>query len=326
MATLADRLHDRLKRFAATLKPTLRRELLRAWREHRGALGPATVLRLLTSGASVERIVQELLTNEVINSSFARLTTALSVGSRKAALRYAALLPKAMRDVAAFDSLSPKVIDGIITLNARVIGRLGVETRFALREHIVQGFAAARTPTQIARGARDVVGLTPHQVGFVNNFDRMLREGDRTALTRVLRDKRFDGTLQRLLGKGKAGVADGPRAKMVAAYRRRLIAFNAETHVTTAAFQAQKLGNRLSWEDAIKRGMVERKTLWKRWSNSGDSRVRELHLDGTGMGGEEVPFDEPYSNGETVAGESTYRCRCLDIIFVKKLEDIVRGT
>lgn len=325
MSISAELLRRRLQRFAAGLKPELLRELLNAWELHRDVLGPGTVFRLLTSGTSIERLVKELLSDEVLTSSFARLTTALSTGSSRAAARYADLLPAAMRNVATFNTLNPRVIDGILTLNARVITRLGSEVRLSLREHVLGGLNAGLHPKVVARTARSIVGLTPNQVGFVTNFDRMLREGDRQALSRALRDHRFDSTLQRLLGAGKPGIADAPRARMVNAYRRRLIAHNAETHVQTAALQAHKLGNRLSWEDAISRGMVERTQLFKRWSNSGDARVREEHLDGTGMGGEEVPFDEPYSNGENIAGESTFRCRCIDIIFVKSLEAIVRG-
>jgi hypothetical protein len=31
-----------------------------------------------------------------------------------------------------------------------------------------------------------------------------------------------------------------------------------------------------------------------------------------------VPFDDTYSNGEMVPGESTYNCRCVSIVFVAR--------
>ncbi len=56
----------------------------------------------------------------------------------------------------------------------------------------------------------------------------------------------------------------------------------------------------------------------KRWVNARDSRVRELHRDGgSGVGGEVVPLDQPFSNGLMHPGDpngsakQVIQCRCV---------------
>ena len=46
----------------------------------------------------------------------------------------------------------------------------------------------------------------------------------------------------------------------------------------------------------------------KEWINSGDSRVRDEHLDGSGVGGEIVELDAKFSNGLSEPGEPNCRC------------------
>jgi hypothetical protein len=102
---------------------------------------------------------------------------------------------------------------------------------------------------------------------------------------------------------------------MTTAYRKRMEAFNAETQARTAALDAQRLGQRLSWQDAIDRGIVKTDELYRTWVSVGDDRVRPEHVE---MDGEEQPYEQPYSNGETVPGESTYNCRCIEKYTVGK--------
>ena len=114
---------------------------------------------------------------------------------------------------------------------------------------------------------------------------------------------------------------DGPAAprvlteqqidRMTDAYRKRMLALNTETQTRTMALDATRAGQRGSWEDAIANGVVDRSRLRRVWVAVDDARTRPEHraLDGT-----EVSWDAPYPNGETVPGESTYNCRCIERI------------
>jgi len=102
---------------------------------------------------------------------------------------------------------------------------------------------------------------------------------------------------------------------MVAAYEQRMIAFNANTIAKTAALDAMKLGQQLSWDSAVANGIVDGDHLVKTWVTVGDDRVRDEHA---ALEGETVPADEAYSNGEGVPGESTYNCRCISSFHMEK--------
>lgn len=109
------------------------------------------------------------------------------------------------------------------------------------------------------------------------------------------------------------GLTEEQIARMTDAYRRRMLAFHAETISRTATLDAFKLGQKLSWDDAIAKGIVDGDRLQKQWIGVGDSRERPEHV---AMNDEVVGADEPYSNGEQIPGESTYNCRCLSRFFV----------
>jgi hypothetical protein len=92
-----------------------------------------------------------------------------------------------------------------------------------------------------------------------------------------------------------------------------MVAFNAETHSRTIALDSHKMGQRLSWVDAVERGIADRAKLRRRWVTVGDSRVRPEHVK---MNGETVGFDEPFSNGQVTPGESEWNCRCIVRVFL----------
>jgi hypothetical protein len=92
-----------------------------------------------------------------------------------------------------------------------------------------------------------------------------------------------------------------------------MTAFNAETNARTAALDAQRSAQRLVWEEAIESGAVARGDVTKTWRGVKDERERPEHL---AMEGETVQFDQPFSNGEMIPGESTYNCRCIQVIRV----------
>ena len=114
---------------------------------------------------------------------------------------------------------------------------------------------------------------------------------------------------------GTSGIPQDRVDAYVDAYRRRLIALNADAHAKTASLQAMKGGQRQAWEDAIRRGIVLRTDLIRRWRTVGDSRVRPEHRE---LHGVEVGFDERFPNGEMIPGDSTWNCRCLAYTYLAR--------
>jgi len=306
MSPAARLFHLRLERRAANLAPELRSALVRGYARLRLVVSDADLETFIRS-PSAERLLSETLTPPQIDAAFAPVSRALRDGVEAATKALAKDLPGAAKGVAP-NPLSPQVVQGIRELNTRVMTTLGEDTRETVRAFVENGLRDGRGPKDIARGIRDILGLAPNQEAAVRNFRRMLEEGDAEALTRLLRDRRFDGQIEKAFAGD--GLSEAQIDKMTAAYRQRFVAFHAETVARTASLDAQRLGQRLTWEDAVARGEVDGSRLTKRWSGVLDDRERPTHL---AMEGETVPWDRPYSNGQDIPGDDEYNCRCLSM-------------
>ena len=304
---------NRIKRRAGQLSPRLAAALLRAWDKVRSSYSESEVASLITTGR-VDAVLERVFSQEVVNSAMMPVRETLRTGVFDGARSFTRDIPAA-RIRGGFDSLSPNVIEGIRTLETRVVTTLDDEARETVRQTVTRGLTDGASPRAVARELRSVIGLAPNQEAAISNFRKMLENGDREALTRALRDKRFDGTLKKALGEGGTGLRGEQVDRMVEQYRKRMVAFNTETNAHTAALDAQKAAQRLSWEQAVEQGIVDGSRLMKRWRTVRDSRVRDEHA---AMDGETVRFDEPFSNGEMTPGESTYNCRCVTVVFLSR--------
>jgi hypothetical protein len=121
--------------------------------------------------------------------------------------------------------------------------------------------------------------------------------------------KRDLAMLDRMLG--DKSLTPDQIERMTEAYRRRLLALNTEAHARSIALDAQRLAQRLSWEDSIARGIIDRSRVRRTWlargGPQGDERNRPEHL---ALHGTTVGMDQAYPNGQLVPGEGDYNCRC----------------
>jgi hypothetical protein len=294
----------RLQRRAHGMASELARRELAAYELIRGTLSDAELVRAIQSG-HVERLIIELLSDERLDPSLVRLRVRLDqmlLDSARAEATHA--LPSFIRPIA-FNVLNPHVVEAATRLSTNVVDGLKADIRETVRQHAIAGLEAGVNPRTVARGLRDVIGLAPNQEKAVRNFRRLLEAGDAEAFTRELRDRRFDRTMQKAFA--GPGLSREQVDQMAEVYRRRMIAFNAETHARTLALDSQRLAQRLSWQDAIDRGVVSADRLVRTWITVGDDRVRPEHV---AMNGRQAGFNQPFPNGELEPGESTYNCRC----------------
>lgn len=303
MSPAARILRARLERRVEVLAPELRVAMLKAFAAIQDKLSPSFTLDRIAN-----RDLASLLVELDVEGAFTPVSNILRDGVERAALAETKALPVKAARTGIIDFLKPDVVEAIRTLNTAVMRSLSESTRDAVRKAVELGLQQGTPPKTIARGLRDVVGLAPKDVDAVANFRRMLEEKDSEALTRLLRDKRFDSTIR------KAFAGDGLTGeqidKMVERYRTNAVANNAETIARTASMDAQKLGQQMAYQEAVARGNFDGGTLVKRWSGTLDDRERPEHL---AMEGETVPWNQPYSNGEMVPGSSTFNCRCVSI-------------
>lgn len=298
----------RVQRRAGLMTPEMARAYLAGVTALKARLTGREVEALIATGSFVQ--VNALLFSDAnINAAFTKFRASMQIVTRDAVAYFGKDIPGVARSTVgvAFNVLNPEVISAVKKMDTEMMRTLKTDIRETVRTAIQQGLEAGAGPRSTARGLREVLGLAPNQLEAVSNFEASLRgvDGKGSPLTRALRDKRFDATVKR------GNLTEAQITKMTDAYRRRMIAFNAETNARTATLDALKLGQELSWRDAIDKGFVP-DNLMKQWKGVMDDREREEHI---AMEGETVAFDQPYSNGEMVPGESTYNCRCLSIIF-----------
>ena len=316
MSPSEQRLWTRVTNRANRLQPDIARAVLRAFANLRAAMSETEMAALIASGA-LDELVTRVLSDAVLETAFAPVVDRVRWGVNEAArATRRADMPRSVPPTPtvgfAFDILSPRVLDAIRVLDTRVMQVLSGAVRETVREAVTAGLTAGIGPRAIARGIRDVVGLAPNQAEWVRNFERALREGDvARVLGYTLRDARRDATV-------RAGNLTADQiSTMVDAYRRRMVAFNAETISRTAALDAQKNGQMLSWQEAVDKGWVDGDRLMQTWRGVGDDRERDMHV---AMEGVTVPFGEPFilpdGQIQMTPGDTEYGCRCLAFVFL----------
>ncbi|MGB0964391.1 MAG: hypothetical protein ACPGVY_17055 [Mycobacterium sp.] len=328
---------NRLKRRAAAMAPETRRRYLEAYRLIRDLLS-ATELETALNSGSVDRLVSELLSDEVLDPAVSKLRLRLDQVMLDVARKESDALPR-MFSRQTFNILNPRVIAAARSFDGLAIRALLGEVRETVRQEVITGLEEGKNPRAIARRIKGTVGLSSQQAQWVASFEQELLTGDPKALRRMLAKNQLrqaDGVIitraghasgeglskaqlariQRMIASGKTIPPDQARA-MAEAYRRRLMALNVEAHTKTQMLQAQKQGQRLSWEDAIERGVVPRSALKRRWlatgGKAGDGRTRMEHRE---LHGTVVGFDETFPNGQLIPGEDEYNCRCLARTYV----------
>lgn len=221
------------------------------------------------------------------------------------------------RIVVRFDTLAPYAVAALREFESRAVDVLRADIRGGFIRALEQGVAAGKNPIDTARRVRDLIGLPDNLVRAVNSYREGLLSGDkaalRDALDRALRDARFDRTVLRALV-DRTGIDPKKVDRMVAAYARRALQFNAETLARTGTMDALNQGNRLAWRHAIETGAVQVYELRRFWIIARDERtcprcktIPSLNPEGRGM---DEPFVTPY-DGLVMLPTLHYRCRCV---------------
>jgi len=296
------------------MQPDVQLAVLKAFRIIRESLSETQLARIISTG-NLDALLDAALRQAVMDTAFQPVRDQIrrSVGQSVTYYAKQIAIPATLPGVTiAFDVLSPHVIDGIRSLETKVVGDLEKDARETVRAFVENGLRDGVGPRTIARDLRTVVGLGPSQLEQVQNFrDALTGQNGRSITDYTLRDKRFDRTI------AKGELTPEQVDKMVEAYTRKRVAQNAETVARTATLDAQKLGQKLAMDDAVKKGVYDADRLMKRWVGVMDSRERPEHV---AMEGEVVPYDQAYSTGEIVPGSSTYNCRCQSVYFQRSVQ------
>lgn len=215
-----------------------------------------------------------------------------------------------------FDQVNTRAVQHMRDASLRLIQEFTSGQRAATRVALVSGIRQGLNPRETARLFRMSIGLTAKQMSAVVNFRRLLEQGSAAALTRALRDKRFDASILRAVRDEKPLTAD-QIDRMVQRYYERSLASRAQTIARTESLTAVHLGSDQGFQQAMDLGLITDE-ISQTWHTAGDARVR--HPSHTRMQGQVRPFGQPFISGtgnqlrypgdHRAPSSDTIRCRC----------------
>lgn len=240
----------------------------------------------------------------------------------------AATTSSGLRTVFHFNVRNPRAEDWLRNYSAGLVREIMDDQRTTIRNFLRAGMETGTNPRTVAldlvgrlnktTGNREggVIGLTSSQEEWVRRYAEELRSNDPNALTRALRDKRFDPSVKRAIETGQP-IGIETQGKMVRAYKNRALRFRAEAIARTESLRALHAGQDEALKQAIERGVVRESDLKLTWHTARDNRVRDSHqtMDGqsqnwgdtfmSGAGNElRYPGDPDAPIGEVI------NCRC----------------
>lgn len=219
--------------------------------------------------------------------------------------------------VVGFDQTNESAVLAMRENRLRLIRGFTDSQRQLLAQVLTDGIQQGQNPREIARRFRSYIGLTARQAAAVDHYRRLLESGSAAALSRELRDRRFDRTVRRSVS-GEAALTGEQIDRMVERYRQRSLALRAETIARTEALRSVHQGADAMYQQAFDTGVLQPGQVVYEWQTAADSRVRDpAH---TAMHNQQRPAGEPFVSGlgnrllypgdPNAPGSETINCRC----------------
>ena len=215
-----------------------------------------------------------------------------------------------------FDTLSARGVIALQESQARLVRELTAQQSNALQLALRNGISQGLTPKRIAASLRGSIGLTGLQAQAVANYRLLLTNLNSQALSRALRDKRFDGTVRRAIA-NKTPLTIAQIDNMVARYEQRMLIHRSQVIGSTEALAAVNAGEAEMWAQAVDRGL-DPNTVEQQWHTTVDGKQRDSH---EFMDGQLRPLGVAFQSGNGVAlrhpGDSSAparevaSCRCV---------------
>lgn len=174
-----------------------------------------------------------------------------------------------------------------------LIREVSTEQRDMVREYIARSTSGEFTVQQVARGTRDVVGLTSQQAGWVENFR------NREILEQMNMGKTFDE-------------AYAASEKATARYQKRIHKYRSETIARTETIRASSEGRQQAWQQGLEDGFISPYAK-KKWLAEFDA----CDICGPLGDMDPIPITDSFPSGEPPAHPN---CRC-DVLLIDDPED-----
>jgi len=255
---------------------------------------------------------------ESIEVVMARVAAANAASFIASAESEAKMLQQLGLDAASFDVTHRRAAASIDASRRSLMERLNTAQRMAIEEG---GHSITRD--QRKRQLRQVMGLTGRDAKAVANFRSALENGDRDALRRARRDRRFDKTVEKAISGGKP-LSKEQIDRMVDRYAQRALDDRAKEVARQESLAAHHEGQNESYAQLLDTGDITADEITVEWKSVSDGKVRDSHVHLHGQKKKEgEPFEGLFSlirypGDPLAAGPERYGCRC----FTKRKIDL----
>ena len=178
-----------------------------------------------------------------------------------------------------FDQYSERAVQRVREHRLRLVREWTDTQRAAGTAAVQRGIERGANPRDQAREFRATTGLTARQEQAVANYRTSLERahrGSSDALSRELRDHRFDRTVIRAANTGEPLTA-AQIDRMVARYRERYVKYRAEVIARTEALRAVNSGLTDSFRQFTADGVIPEGEVEREWMATFDGRTRPTH-------------------------------------------------
>ena len=214
-----------------------------------------------------------------------------------------------------FDVTDPQVAARLLQARQRIVSSLA-------RDVVQQMTLGVQLGPQVtirsrALALRESIGLNEQQLRATANFERLLREGNTDALSRKLRDRRFDGTILGAIRRDEPLTEDQIN-RMVSRYRERQINYRAGVIAQVESLRQVGEGDEAFWGQKVSDGTFDANQIFRRWVTQRDERVRGSHA---ALHGTVQPLGTDFISGDgntlrfpgdpRAPASETVNCRCM---------------
>lgn len=218
-------------------------------------------------------------------------------------------LPKTISVDLSFNLMNPKSVEFLNKYTFDLIQQVSQDTKDAVQEVVTRAFQEGGHPFQQAREIKQFIGLTQSQEQAVTNYRNALMNGGtsdlKDALSRALRDGRYDKTLLRAI-QNQQGVPQDKIDAMVQRYRERFIQYRARNIARTESIRAANHGQIALWKQAVDQDLLA-EDVERVWIISGDADTCDECEE---LDGETAGLDEEFAPGIYMPPDPHPSCRC----------------
>lgn len=189
-----------------------------------------------------------------------------------------------------FDPTNQRAADIMRRSRLNFVTAFSREQRNTTRTALADALSSGEGPREAARVFKNSIGLTRTQQNAVDSYEDLLRKQSAQALSRELRDRRFDSTVSEAIETGQP-LSNSQIDRMVDRYREQMLTYRAENIARTETLRAVSQARQEALEQTLEQAGVEAEAVRRRWVATKDARTRDSHA---AMDGQEVGMDEPF--------------------------------